>query len=273
MARAARAAVQDDADTTADDNVDKVSEVDEIRTGQVSEDELTLARSVAKRMGWTPKEEWKRDPAKWVDAPDFLENTPRELELAKDRLRRNAQATEAVIEEERRRSRQQAIDELRAAERAGDTERANAAVERVQATEGPPPQIAAWIRENPWFNDDPAARALAAATTDRLKARPIAEQLEAAEQEVRRRFPEHFGQAETHEEPRETRLSEVRRPPPMANGSRGPGSTPKEKGFSDIPAGDRATFNQKLLKHFRSRNMSEAEAQAKYAQSYWRDQA
>lgn len=258
-------------ETTDDaEHVDTVQEVDDIRTGAVGEDDFIAG--VARKAGWVPKEEWSRDPAKHVDARAYLERLPEELETAKDRLRRTAQANETALEDVRRQERARAIEDLRAAERAGDADRANAAAERVANTEGPPPLVQSWVRENPWFNDDPAARAVAAAVTDRLKARPIAEQLEAAEQEVRRRFPEHFGQAERREEPVEARLSEVRRPPPMATGSRGPSGASRERGWGDVPSAVRQQVG-KIVKAYQGRGMTETEAQARYAKAYWSEQA
>src|SRR5580704_3545528 len=87
------------------------------RTGQVSEGELELevARKVAKRLGWTPQEEWKRDPAKWRDAPEFLEETPRHIESLRDQNKRMGQAAEAAIEEARRAALEEARAELAAA--------------------------------------------------------------------------------------------------------------------------------------------------------------
>lgn len=266
MAKAAQAQ-----DATDDDTVDIVHETDDFRSGQVSEAEKAVAESVARRMGWVSKEEWTRDPAKHRDAVEFLENTPRELEAAKDRLKRSAQATEAFVEEEKRRARLQAIDDLRAAERAGETDRADAAVERIRQTEGPPAVVSSWIAENGWFNTDPVAQAAARAVTDRLKDRPVHEQLEAAREEVKRRFPEHFDAPVQREE---VRLSDVRRPPapPSQQGSRGPTSALKEKGWSDVPPGVRAGVT-KFIKAYQSRGLTEAQAQERYAKSYWSDQA
>jgi hypothetical protein len=268
MAKAAIAERPEDG--AANEDVDNVPEVDDFRTGQVSEGELELARSVAKRMGWTPKEEWKRDPAKWVDAPDFLENTPRELEQAKDKLKRSAQANEAAIEEVRRQERLQALEEIRT--NAGDPEKVNAAVERVKAAEGPPPQVQAWVRDNPWFNEDPEAADYATSVSNRLarEGRPVAEQLEAARVAVMKRFPEYSGQARAAE-PTETRLSEARRPPVQA-GSRGPSSAPKERGWGDLPSTARAAAAA-FVKQYQRRGLTEADAQKRYADSYWRDQA
>lgn len=264
-----KAATKEPAD---DATVDNKPEVDDFRSGQVSEAEQTVAESVARRMGWVPKEEWSRDPTRWVDATQYLEQTPAERQALKDRLKRTAQATQDVINDERRRAREQALADLRAAERAGEADKAEAAAERFRQTEGPPPAVSSWIARNAWFNEDPAANAVAVAVTNRLKDRPVAEQLEAAEAEVQRRFPEHFGPA-PRERDEEIRLSEVRRPPPVQSGSRGASSAPKEKGFGDLPPGDRAMFTQKLLKHFKARGMTETQAQDRFAASYWRDQA
>ena len=249
--------------------VDNDTEVEEFRSGQVSEVEQAVAESVARRMGWVPKEEWTRDPTRWVDAPKYLEQTPAERQALKDRLKRTAQATQDLIEEERKRAGEKALADLRAAERAGETEQADAAAARVMAAQGPPPAVSSWIARNTGFNEDPAAKAVAVAVTDRLKDRPVSEQLEAAEAEVQRRFPEHFAPVQREE----TRLSEVRKAPPTQGGSRGPSSAPRERGFADIPPGDRATFNQKLLKHFKARGLNEEQAQKRYAESYWREQA
>src|SRR5258706_3104612 len=134
------------------------------RTGQVSEGELDLARSVAKRMGWTPKEDWKRDPTKWVDAPDFLEQTPRELESLKERNRRTAQAASDAIEETQRRARAEAEDRVRLAE---TPEERVAAARDFAAASGPHPETLAWMGRNAWFNDDPDARNMAATEINR----------------------------------------------------------------------------------------------------------
>src|SRR6185503_9815669 len=254
--------------------IDEQAEQAQFRSGQVPEGELELARSVAKRMGWTPQEEWKRDPARWVDAPAFLENTPRELESLKERNRRTAQAAADAIEDQRRIAREEALREIREAERAGETERADAAQQRLKATEVPP-AVDQWVRANPWFNTDPVARAAAQAVSMRMSNAPVTEQLRAAEEEVRRRFPEHFDEVEAREPPtRETRLSDSRRVAPAVQAGTRNGSMQqtREKGFSDIPAGDQASYRRYFQKRFESTGLKPAEAEAKYAASYWRNQ-
>lgn len=276
MARPARKAEdpniegQDDTNTQALDEASQEGQT--LRTGQVSEGELDLARSVAKRMGWTPKEDWKRDPSKWVDAPDFLENTPRELDTLKERNRRTAQAAADAIEDSRRQARIEAQAEVRAAAEAADPERAEAAAQRLAKVSGPPPQTVAWMGRNTWFNDDPDAQAMAINEINRMagSGASIEDQLEAAEAKVKHRFPEHFGQAE-RPEPKEVPLRESRHittPPAVQAGTRGADVRTKEKGFADIPAGDRALYQRHFAKRF-EQTMKPDDAQKRYAASYW----
>ncbi len=242
-----------------------------LRTGQVDEAELAVARSVAKRMGWTSKEDWKRDPAKWVDAPDFLERTPQELDSLKERNRRTAQAAAAAVEDAQRRAREEAEARVRAAAEAQDPEAAAAAARELAKASGPPPQTTAWIGRNSWFNEDPDAQALAVAEINRLAqtGASIEDQLEGAEAKIRKRFPEHFGQAERQEPKTESRLSESRHvPPAVQGGTRGADTRAKERGFADIPPGDRALYAKHFARRFEE-TMKPEDAQKKYAASYW----
>jgi hypothetical protein len=255
-------------DETDNEALDTSGEtVSEYRSGSV-EAELEVARSVAKRMGWTPKEDWKRDPARWVDAPEFLEKTPTELDTLKERLRRTSQAAADAIEEERRRARIEAQNEIRSA----------AEAQQLEKVSGPPAETVAWIARNEWFNQDPAARAVAAAVTERLhsQGKSNAEQLEAAEAEVKRRFPEYFGQAEVRREPDEVKAPDVRRQAPIAPqvqaGTRGSdGSRQRVRTFADINPSDRALFDKHFRKRFEAQLGSKDAAEAKYAASYWRE--
>lgn len=267
MAQAAAAQVQDPQTEILDEpNAGEQS----YRSGSVSEGELELSRTVAKRLGWTPKEDWTRDPAKWRDAPEFLEDTPRQIETLKERLKRTGQVTSDLLEEERRKARIEAQAELRQAAEAGNADAASAAAEKLARVSGPPPETVAWIGRNAWFNDDPDAQVLAVSEINRLAAQgaSIPDQLSAAEAKVRKRFPEHF---EVREQPREeVRLSEVRRnPPSVSAGSRGGVVVPKEKGFTDIPAGDRQQYEKHFAKRFVNQGLTAEQAQTKYARSYW----
>ena len=275
MARAARR-VEDAATEEAPENqaLDEASQEGQSpRTGQVGEADDDFVKALARRAGHTPKEEWTRDPAKWVDERTYLERLPDEVKALQERNRRTAQAAAEAIEDSRRQARIEAQAEVRAAAEAADPDRADRAAQRLAEVSGPPPAVAAFIARNEWFESDPAARAVAAAVTERLSRQgaSVERQLEEAEAEVKRRFPEHFGQVERQEPRTEVKLSETRRvvPPVVNEGTRGADTRVKEKGFADIPQGDRALYAKHFAKRFESSGLKPEDAQAKYARSYW----
>lgn len=260
------------------------------KTGAI--DHEGLVQSVARDLGWKPLAEWDRAPENWRDAPEFLKHTPQKVKALQEsnrslteRSKRNAQAAEAAIEEERRRTQLELQARIAAAAEAGDKDAAAQAAEQLTRT-NVPAATAAWLSRNTWFNQDPEAQTLAKAVAERA-ARAGAtteEQLDAAEAQVRKRFPEHFEPAEPAEpparaqpEPREeVRLSEARQRaaiPVVAAGSRGGNSAPKEKGFAEIPSGDQQLYNKHFKRRFEGRGMTTDQAQAAYAKTYWSNQA
>ena len=154
-----------------------------------------------------------------MDAPEFLDNTPKVIADLKERGERAAQAAAAAIEDERRRIREEATRTIREAD---DPEVRAKAAERLAQNAGPPPETQAWMGRNPWFQTDPDAQALAVAAVQRAEARGanIPDALAAGEEAVRKRFPEYFSAGT------EQRLSDVRRQapnlPPRSNKDRGP---------------------------------------------------
>ncbi len=257
-------------DSTTMLNTDEDDNTSEFRTGQVSEAELEVQRSVARRMGWVDKDEWTRDPTKWTDADQFLERTPTELTSLKDRLKRTGQAADAAIENARRLAREEAEAELRQATLSGNADLAVQAAHKVAQNAGPDPRTVAWIGRNNWFNEDTAARTLAAAICDREASKGASheEQLERAEQEVRKRFPEHFGET-MRENNVEKRLSDVRTAPAVQSGTRGqPTRSRRENGWDEIPSGDRQQLD-KFVKKMSTHSLSQKDAQARLAASYW----
>ncbi len=249
------------------------------RTGLIPADEEAIAERVAKRLGWKSREEWgDRAPANWMPASQFLERTPTEIENLKDRLKRTGQAAETAIEDARKRAVQEAEIALRAAAKTGNEEAAVAAARVVAENSGPDPRVTAWIAARPWFNQDVIARRLAIAVCDdgARAGKSVEDQLDAAEAEVRRRFPEHYPQSpapavDSREEPQETRMSQMRTPPVVAPGQRGsapPVSRQTGPGWNDIPAADRQSLS-KFVRKMATHNVSEADAQKRLAASYW----
>lgn len=271
MPRANRA-VEDDAQN---EGLDEAQQQEQFRQGQVGEDDFI--RSVAKRAGWTDQEEWKRDPAKWVDARTYLEKLPDELESLKERTRRNAAAAASAMEDAARRGREEALAEYERAVQDGNEQGKQAARQKLeQAT--PHPETIEWVKRNAWFNDDQDARDMAVREVNRLAQQglSITAQLEGAEEKVRQRFPEYFGSA--RREVKEVRLSE-RPAPAVATGTRSAPSQPREKGFADMSPGDQALFRKNFEKRYTTmkvrgedgqmRYMTPKEAQDRYARAYW----
>lgn len=269
------------------------------RQGQVSEGEIDLARQVARRTGWVPLDEWKRDPAKWVDADIYLDRMPGEVQRLRDRAKRTGAVADAAADAERRRKREAAEAEVRAAVQAGDEETAVAASRRVADATGPDPRTLSWVASNPWFEKDPVAKAAAMAEAKRRSdaGESVEDQLDGAEDLVRRAFPHHFQDGrraqerdefeeddETHLSPPaperredarnggEARLSDLRGPA-LAGGSRGgarPSLRSKEKGWGDIPADERAGM-QRFITRFSRRGMKVEDAQRQLGIEYWKN--
>lgn len=243
-------------------------------TGPVVEDSEPATQRIAKRLGWKPKEEWDRDPESWVDDVHFLENTAdqvqdlraRNQEL-RERSERSARAAAEAIEQDRQRVREESQRTIRESD--NPEERSKAAA-RLAESAGPPPQTTAWLAKNPWFDDDPLAATLARTICAELGSKGVSfnDQLAEAEKEVRKRFPEHFERVESRPTGEEVPLSRVRAPA-VQPGTRAAPSQTKEKGFADIPSADRQAFRTNLLKHFMSHGQTQAQAETRYARSYW----
>ncbi len=229
--------------------------------------ELQVSRSVARRMGWVPLDEWKRDPSKWEDAPAFLERQPDRM----NRLRATREATAATIEatmsEIRERERRAAESHLDQAIEAGDKDGARQAANRLSQVAGPPPTVQAWVSDRPWFNTHSRAKALAVATAEEAasQGRSVAQQLAAADREVQRVYPELYDDGGFEEPaapaPAEQRLSEVRRSnqAPHTGPSSGPVRTPpKEENYKSLPADAKMAWD----KYFKPRGV-DAEKYAK----------
>jgi hypothetical protein len=199
--------------------------------------------AIARLAGWAPMDEWRGDPGKWKDAQTFIVDTVainkalqtkvRDLEQGAERLTRTA---DRIIQENTRRAIHEAEGRLRYAVQTGDEEAAVEATRELnaaaQAQTGEDPAVAAFKARNPWFGLNPAATAIANAVATDLHQRGAnaAAQAKAAEDEVRRRFPELFGDEERVAQPR----TAAKPQPPVQSGQRTP-AAPRAKGFHDLP--------------------------------------
>lgn len=285
------------------ETVDEPQQLDQShRQGSIAQGDPDVAErinKIAQKFGHRAQEEL--DPGKaWQDPYAYLENSADHYAKLKERygamrerLQRTTQAAADAIEEDRRQAREAAQAEIKAAAEAQDTDRVSKAADRLEQLSPPPPQTVAWMAKNTWFHSDPDAKLIATATANRLmrEGRSIEDQLQAAEAIVRKRFPEHFegpsldedfldepsARQARREEPRqeaEVRLSDSRRvqaPPAVSEGNRARVGAPKEKGYNDIPQGDRFLFSQKLLPKYIGRGMTAEQAKTRWAGAYWRE--
>lgn len=225
-----------------------------------SEEPGDLLASVASEMGWSPKEKWKGDPEKWRDAASFLKNTPQVLKNTKEQAERATRAAAQAIE--RNRTAALADAEARIAEAAanGDTAgAAEAARDLREISRGPDAGLDAFVEKNRWFKTNLQARQLAIAAAQEVAdtGGSADEQFEAGEREVKKRFPELFGETAEGDKPSKAA-------PTVQGGQRTAHAGPRKRGWADLPANIRQTMTPKNLKLF-------GQTEAEYAESYWQE--
>jgi hypothetical protein len=212
--------------------------------------------AAAKGVGWAGKEDWKGDPAAWIDAPEFILKAVGEvvpsmrlsLEKAKEEIAGLKKSVKASIQHLSK-ARQEGYEqrgrelqaELEAAAAVGDVGGVRTATEGIVALEkevaaAPAeteadaadvlPEFAAWQAENPWFGKD---KPLTAATAE-IAAEVLAEgytgkaQVKEVDRRVREAFPGKFAKPEN---PNRAGASIVEG---LGSARRGTG-----KAFSDMP--------------------------------------
>lgn len=208
--------------------------------------------------GWVPKDEWRGDPEKWVDADTFVErgrhirpileaNNRRlrdELGQVREVLDRTAKM---VAERERKaeeigyqRAKAEIDAEKRAAVQSGDLEAYDNAIQREAALKRPEepkeeqskpgtpdPVLQGWMNENAWYTKDNESTQYAISMADyirntqpNLEGRPF---LDAVKKEVEIRFPNKFS-------------NPARSAPSAVAGATRPAAGGKGRTFNDLPS-------------------------------------
>lgn len=175
----------------------------------------------ARELGWAPKEEFRGNPEKWVDAETFVKRGEEILPLVKAQnrklqnevtslqrenaeikglLRASSESIEelknfntTVAKERAQATKEDLLARITEAKKAGDVEtetrlqdqltqhnEAIRAAEKPPAEKKPdskvewkpPPEMAAWMSENPWFGTDKRRTALANGIADELRSDP-----------------------------------------------------------------------------------------------------
>ena len=215
---------------------------------------------IAREHGWRPKDEYRGDESDWRDAESFITfGLTRQRDLTRDIkhlrstteqiVRTTAQITEDAVRKAREEERQQWQQRHRQAVEEGDVAGAEQAVGKIAelsaspARSGPPPEVASFVRENSWMENDPAAAAVAATEADRIAKAggSVSEQLAAARQAVHKRFPEYAPAPATPPKPPAAVSAPASRTAPIGN---------RKKGFSDLPRDAQEVARQLVSKGF-----------------------
>jgi hypothetical protein len=258
------------------------------------DDPSTAIEAEARKQGWGPLEEFRGNPKNWVPAdeylrmgdPKYLRNALKETKRAVEELKQARQQDAAQFAERLDRfeamskaQRAKLYGDIEAARRhaveAGDTaeyDRLNkveadlyeqeqaagkATAKPEQKADAPHPEVEAWVQANPWFTRDKvlnkAAQGIHEQILDDEPGLSIAENLEKTKRELVKRFPEKFG----------------KKPEAKANGhtavevGQRMASSPKGKGFQDIPAEER-----KIIERHIEEGLYKDKPDA--AKAYWR---
>ena len=213
----------------------------------------------AQRMGWVPKEKFRGDPDRWVDAKTFVEKGENELPILRERLRKQDEALREVNELKRdfkqhiTRVEQRAYDKARreleaereAAKDVGDFEKYDKATKQLTELDKEKPEdkpedtapvvdplkdpvFSDWAARNSWFQTDPERATYANTygeylnrTKPHLNGRAFLDEITKA---VSKEFPDRF------ENPRRTAT------PKVEGGGVAPKGRSSGKTFDDLPA-------------------------------------
>jgi hypothetical protein len=208
--------------------------------------------TAARAGGWVPKDEFKGDPDKWLDAPHFvlkaaeiLPHVTKELREARAEIK-SVQKTLKDFGEHHSRTAQReyerALKDIQAridyAASQGDVEGVRAGTDELvelntEAKGGPrpvadavPPEFEEWREANPWFGRDKALTAATAAIAEEVTAEGYAgkAQIREVDRRIREVFPEKFAKPENPN----------RNNAPAVEGAGAP-KGPRGKTFSDLP--------------------------------------
>lgn len=188
--------------------------------------EPSEAEAKARRQGWRPKDEFRGDAEKWVDADTFLKRSDEELPIMRERLKKMERefseqqksiqrfaehhakvekiAYERALAEVKKQKRDAiAIGDADAFEQAEqrleELKEAKPAATQKEAAADIAPEVAAWVKDNPWFQTEARLAKYAETVCGELQSedptRDLSDILKEVAKEVKARFPEKFANA------------------------------------------------------------------------------
>lgn len=226
---------------------------------------------LARKAGWTPKDEFKGNPEKWKPAEDYLlfgkdnaRSMSREMRGLRDQIDRLSRTSATIMED--RLAAQEAHwkavhekavkdDNFDLAERALGERVKITQAKASQPSNEQPPETAEFVeRHKSWFGVDRLATLEAKQVAEALArdGEPVTVQLREAERAVKRKFPELFSQGKPA-------------PGVAATRTRTAGTTSREKKYADMPPESRAMADD----YFRRHKLDKED----FAKSYWADAA
>jgi len=161
--------------------------------------------SLARDMGWSPKEEYRGQEDTWIPADEFIKRTAKINKAQREKLDRMEQSIEKIAATSERvmkdRLAEQKLElerQFEAAVEVGDVRLAKQTQQQLtglerQADSGPS-HVDRFKAENTWFqsNDEATAYAVTIAGMEAQKGASPDKQLQAARDAVQKRFPELF---------------------------------------------------------------------------------
>lgn len=248
----------------------EVAPVEEAETEEQQEQPADPVESLARELGWRPKEEFRGDETQWKPAADFIRDgrdvqrtMSRELRSVRDEVSRISRTSSQLLADKLAEQENYWRNVHRKAVEDGDHSMAERAVQerdKIKAAAPEPvndlpPETTDFMERNKaWFGKDPLATLRAKQVAKGLAddGLSIPEQLRQAERAIRKEFPELFpAQAK---QPAAVQTAQARSSP---TGSR-------KKGFADMPAESQRMAQSYLKEH--------GIPLEKFAESYWQDQ-
>lgn len=235
------------------DETETIEPVEGALTAPEPDDTAAPEPSVEDRaltMGWTPLNQFKGDPAKFVDAETFVKRGEEFLPFVKAALKRSDAQVEKLTKtlakfqdhhtKTEARAYERAMKDLKAelanAAAAGDAEAVENITDQIvdlnkDAAGKPEPGkhdsdvVEAWVNDNPWYRTDDVMAAAAAAIASKLESQGVtdtARQLAEVTKRIKAEFPHKF--------------TNPRRSEPGA--VEGGGAPPRKAGktYADLPA-------------------------------------
>lgn len=239
--------------------------------------ELNEVEKLASEMGWRPEADYTGPKDKWKPAKDFIltereinRGMKGEIRTMREQIDRMASASSKQTERALKRQADELQARFAAAVESGDVAAAAKVTSELRDLERDAIDAAPtrnveqdFAARNTWYGKDDEATAYAISVCQReaAKGKSTAEQLEAVDVAIRKRFPELVG-GEGKVTPKPATVNAPGRPPAK-----------REKGYSDLPPAVRDAAD-KYAKLFKDKHGLDPEQSKKeYASDYWSAQA